>query len=144
MELSWNSVWILMTNCRRFARWNDMEFPWGPISHFLQGLYINNNNYTVNLWRYPWKRFDMGSRGISTSFHVTNWKQFGPNPHQIQWLSRFYLFFMLEHDMDFGLVQVMEFSWHLLRKWVDFHRFWSHFRPNCRQKDTRKSLSHFL
>ena len=32
-------------------------------------------------------------------------------------LSRFYLFFMLEHDMDFGQVQVMEFSWRLLRKW---------------------------
>ena len=23
-------------------------------------------------------------------------------------------------------------------------RIWSHFRPNCRQKDMRKSLSHFL
>ena len=35
-------------------------------------------------------------------------------------LSRFYLFSMLEHDMDFGYGQVMEFPWHLLRKWWDF------------------------
>ena len=45
--------------------------------------------------------------------------------------------------MDFGRVQVMEFLWHLLRKW-DFNRIWSHFRPNCRQEDMRKSISHFL
>jgi len=51
---------------------------------------------------------------------------------------------MLEHEMDFGQVQFMEFPWHLSRKWWDFHRIWSHFRPNCRQKDRRKSMSHFL
>ena len=67
---------------------------------------------------------------------------------------------MLKHDMDFGQVQVMdfgqvqvmdfvqvqvmEFPWHLLWKWWDFHRIWSHFWPNCPQKDIRKSLSHFL
>ena len=27
---------------------------------------------------------------------------------------------MSQHDMDFGRVQVMEFPWHLLRKWWDF------------------------
>ena len=61
-------------------------------------------------------------------------------------LSRFYLFPMREHDMDFGQVQVMEFPGHLLRKWWDFHRAWTHFRtkPNCRGKDMRKSMSHFL
>jgi len=48
------------------------------------------------------------------------------------------LFFsMLKHDMDFGQVQVMEFLWHFLRKWWDVHRIWSHFRPNCHQKDYR-------
>ena len=31
-------------------------------------------------------------------------------------LSRIYPFSMLKHDMDFGQVQVIEFSWHLLRK----------------------------
>ena len=35
-------------------------------------------------------------------------------------LSWFYLFSMLEHDMDFGQVQVMEFPWHLPRKWWGF------------------------
>ena len=55
-------------------------------------------------------------------------------------------FVMLEHDMDIGQVQVMEFPWHLLRNWRDSHRIWGHFRtkPNCRQKDMRKSVSHFL
>jgi len=28
--------------------------------------------------------------------------------------------------------------------WWEFHRIWSHFWPNCREKDMRKSLSHFL
>jgi len=46
--------------------------------------------------------------------------------------------------MDFEQVQVMEFPQDLLRKWWDFHPIWSHFRPNCRQKDMRKSQSHFL
>ena len=55
-------------------------------------------------------------------------------------LSGFYMFSMLEHDMDFGRDQVMELAWHLLRKWWDFHRV----RPNCRPKDMRKSLSHIL
>jgi len=41
---------------------------------------------------------------------------------------------MLKHEMDFGQVQVMEFPWHLLRKWWDFHRIWSHFWPSCSQK----------
>ena len=59
--------------------------------------------------------------------------------------SRFYLLSMLQHDMDFRQVQVMELSWHLRRKWWDFHRIWSHFRPNARQKDMRKyKVSHFL
>ena len=31
------------------------------------------------------------------------------------YLSRFHLFSMLEHDKDFGQVQVMEFPWHLLK-----------------------------
>ena len=75
------------------------------------------------------------------------WSKSTPNSMTIPChLSRFYLFSMLEHDMDFGQVQVMEFPWHLLRKWWDFHRIWSHFRtkPNCRGKDMRKSLTHFL
>ena len=38
----------------------------------------------------------------------------------------------------------MEFPRHSLRKWWDFPRIWSHFRLNCRQKDIRKSVSHFL
>ena len=59
-------------------------------------------------------------------------------------LSRFYLFSMLEHDMNFGQVQVMEFPWHVQRKWWDFHRICDHFWPNCRQKDMRKNVSHFL
>ena len=60
------------------------------------------------------------------------------------YLCGYNLFSTLEHDMDFTQVQVMEFPWHLLRKLWDFHRIWCHFRPNCRQKDMKKSASHFL
>ena len=48
---------------------------------------------------------------------VAVWSKSTPIPMTIPChLSGFYLFSMLEHDMDFGQVQVMEFSWHLLRK----------------------------
>ena len=84
-------------------------------------------------------------RGFSWKFHVISRHKSTPNSMTIPChLSRFYLFSMLEHDTDFGQVQVMEFPWHLLRKWWDFHWIWSHFWPNCRQKDMRKSVSHFL
>ena len=38
----------------------------------------------------------------------------------------------------------MEFPRHLLRKWWDFPRIWSHLLPYWRIKDMRKSVSHFL
>ena len=48
---------------------------------------------------------------------VAVWSKSTPNSMTIpRHLSRLYLFSMLEHDMDFGQVQVMEFPWHLLRK----------------------------
>ena len=59
------------------------------------------------------------------------WSKLTPNVMTMPChLSRFYLFSMLKHDMNFGQVQVMEFPWHLPRKWRDFRRIWSHFRPN--------------
>ena len=79
----------------------------------------------------------MDSYGNSLSFQFTNRRQFGRNPHQIPWsmtipchLSRFYLFSIPEHDLEFTKVQVMEFTWHLLRKWWDFHRICLIFEPN--------------
>ena len=48
------------------------------------------------------------------------------------------------HDMDLTQVWVLEFPWHLLRQWWDFHRIWFDFQANCREKDMRKSVSHFL
>ena len=38
----------------------------------------------------------------------------------------------------------MKFPRYFIRKWWDFYRIWSHFWPSCRQKDMRKSMSHFL
>ena len=80
----------------------------------------------------PCWKYDMDSHGNSSSFHVPYRRQFGPNSHQIPWLFHvIYLFFMLQHDMDFGQVQVMEFPWHLLRKWRDFPcGFGLIFEPN--------------
>ena len=90
--------------------------------------------------------------GFSWKFHVISchksaelWSKSTQNSMSIPChLSRFYLFFMLEHDMDFGQVQVMEFPWHLIRKWWDSRQIYSQFRPNSRQEDMRNSLSHFL
>ena len=59
-------------------------------------------------------------------------------------LSRFYLISMSKHDMDFVQGQVISFPWHLLRKWFDFYRIRCHCQPNCRQKDMKKPVSHFL
>ena len=83
--------------------------------------------------------------GISRHKSTKVWSTLTPNSMTIPChLSRFYLCSMKKHDMDFGQVQVMEFTWYLLRKWWDFHRIWCHFLPNCRQGDMRKSASHFL
>ena len=57
------------------------------------------------------------------------WSKLTPNSMTIPCrLSRFYLFPMLEHDMDFVQDQVIKFSWQLDKKWWDFHWIWSHFR----------------
>ena len=90
--------------------------------------------------------------GFSWTFHVIPlhkltvvWSKSTPNSTTIPChLSRFYLFPMFRHDMDFGQVQVMEFSWHLLRKWRNFHRIWFKFQPNSPQNDMKKSVLHFL
>ena len=75
-------------------------------------------------------------RGFSLKFHVISCykstairSKSTPNSMTIPChLSRFYLFSMLKHDMDFGQGQVMEFLRHLVRKWWDFHRIWCNFR----------------
>ena len=71
---------------------------------------------------------------IHTKFH----------DYSMLFIQVLFVFHMPKHDMDFTELQVMEFPWHLLRKWWDFHRIWCHFRPNCRQIDVRKSVTHFL
>ena len=49
----------------------------------------------------PRKKCDMNFHWNSMSFHITNWRQFGPNPRQIPWpfhviYSGFIYFFMLK------------------------------------------------
>ena len=55
----------------------------------------------------------------SMSFYVINRRQVGPSPHQIPCqvhvIYPVIFFSMLEHDMDFGRVKIMEFPWHLLK-----------------------------
>ena len=94
-------------------------------------------------------------REISWKFHVifmnetAFWSKLTPNSMTIPChLSRFYLLPICKNmtwTLDLRKVKVMEFLGHLIWKWWDFLRIWSHFRtkPNCRQKDMRKSLSHF-
>ena len=55
-----------------------------------------------------------------------------------------FVFHMPKHDMDFTEVQVMVFPWHDRENDpLDFIEF-SHFQPNCHQKDIRNCVSHFL
>ena len=77
---------------------------------------------------FPCKKYDEDSHRNSLSFHVPHRRQFvieiDANAMTIPCLlSRFYLFSMLEHDMNFVQVQVMEFPWHLPRKWWDLVPF---------------------
>ena len=85
---------------------------------------------------------------ISCHKSMAVWLKLTPNSMTIPChLSRFYLFSMLEHDMDFGKVQVMAISMAFAKKMMGFPvRIWSHFgtKPSCRQKDKRKSPSHFV
>ena len=103
--------------------------------------------------RIPCKKCDMGSHGNSESCHiVTNRRsKFGPNPHQIP--SPYHVIYPVLLVFHAG-------TWHgfwtssghgismaFAKKMMGFPvRFWSHSRtkPNCRQKDMRKSVSHFL
>ena len=111
----------------------------------LFGAVINIDTFTFSnsiliIYNVPVKKCDMDSHGkIKSSYtdfkngnshgnsvsQVTNWRQFWSkltrNSMNIPChLYRFYLLSMRKHDMDFGQIQVMEFSWHLLRKWWDF------------------------
>ena len=87
--------------------------------------------------------------GFSWKFHVISydkstsvWFKSTPNSMTIPChLSRFYLFSMLEHDMDFNQVQVMGFPLYLLRKWWDFPcGFGLIFEPN--QTAVKKTWEH--
>ena len=105
----------------------------------------------TRIFKQPCKKCDMGSH-FSWKFHVISrhkstavWPKSTSNSKTISChLSRFHLIFMLKRDMDFGQVHVMEFPWHLLRKWWDFHRIWSHFRtkPNCHQRHEKHPEFH--
>ena len=85
--------------------------------------------------------------GFSWKFHVISchksvevWSKSTPNSMTILsycW-SRFNFFSILDHDMDFGLVQVQ--SSVSFWKWWEFRRIWCRFGPNGRQKDMRKSV----
>ena len=89
-------------------------------------------------------------RGFSWKFHAsfyidTNRREFGQNWDQIPWpWNVIYPGFICSPCWKMTWILDKGKSWHLLRKWRDFHRIWAHFWPNCRQKDLRKSVSHFL
>ena len=89
-----------------------------------------------------WHGFSWKVHVISRQKSTAVWSKSTPTSMTIPCcLSRFPLFSMLKHDMDFRQVQVMNFPWHLRRKWTDFPRIWSHFWRNCREKGIRKYMS---
>ena len=96
---------------------------------------------------FSWKCYSMSFLHFLISNRRPVWSKLTLNSLTIpSHLYRFYLFFMLEHDKNFGQGQVMEFPWHLPRKWWYFHQILSHFRtkPNSRQKDMNNPVSHFV
>ena len=114
-----------------------------PLTFKMEGLKFNRATIKKIAITTLWKIW----HGFSWTFHVNTchkstafWSKFTPCHLSIGFIC----FSVLEHDMDFGQVQVMEFPWHFLKKLWDFHRIWSHFWPNCRQNDKRKSVWHFL
>ena len=94
------------------------------------------------LTKLPSKRHEK----IHVTFWTAMWSKLTPNSMTIPChLPRYYyLFSMLEHDMDFGQVQVMEFPWYLLRKWWDFPCGFGLILEQTVVEKTRKSLSHFV
>ena len=73
----------------------------------------------------PCKKCDMDYDGNYMSFLTSQIdgslsSKLTPNsmliPYSMSCMEVLFVFSMLEHDMDFGQVQVIEFPWHLLRK----------------------------
>ena len=136
-----------MLQIKHYLLWNShkSKVPTNPKCVSVFCILLNIEKYYIilkNKWKSPCKKCAMDSHGNSMSFLVTNrlglvavWSKFTLNYMTIPChLSRFCLLSMYKHDMDFGQVQVMEFSWYLLRKWWDFRRIWCHFPSNCCEK----------
>ena len=124
----------------------------------------NINSLTFNCRPSPrismtWKRHSSLYKHLKKMWHGFSWKFRVILYHKstVVWskltvnsmtipcnLSRFCLFSVQKNDGDFGQVQIMEFPWQLLRQWWDSHLIWCQFKPNYRQKDMNKSVSHFL
>ena len=111
----------------------------------------NVSQVSNNIHRYPCKKYDRDSHGNSISFHVTT-RLGGSLVHMD---TKF-------HDYSMSFTQVL-FVFHagtlyglwtssshgislaFAKKMMGFPvRIWSHFQSNCRQKDMRKSVLHFL
>ena len=70
---------------------------------------------------------------IHTKFH----------DYSMLFIQVLFVFHMPLHDMDFTEVQVMEFPWHDRENDpLDFIGF-SHFQPNCHQKDKKLRFTFF-
>ena len=103
--MTWNRHGIrgqFRPNCRLFVTENDMEIPRESMSHFLQGTGLFSPISLCNQGKDQRNqlKIDIKFHSMTIPCH----------------LSKFYLFYMLKHDMDFGQVQVMEFPRYLLRK----------------------------
>ena len=119
-------------------------YKWGE-SSCLVCQFINNKSLIIPVKNMTWILEEIPCHFSSQLDLVAVWSKSTPNPKTIPCnLSSFNLFSVLEHDMDFGQVQVMEFPGHLLRKWWDFHRIWSHFRWKTSVKKTWENPSHIL
>ena len=82
-------------------------------------LKVTNDTHYLHFMSFPVKHVTRILMEIPYHFSsqldlVAVWSKSTPNSMTFPChLSRFCLFSMLEHDMDFGQVQVMEFPWHV-------------------------------
>ena len=133
--MTWNShgIWCWFgSNCHQVKLWREViEFPWESLSHFYKEWLKDHLKNCIFL-----SQIDL----------VAVWSKSTPNSMTIPChLSRFYLSSMQKTWHGFWASSSHGISMEFAKKMMGFPvRIWSHFRPNCPQKDKKETLPHFL
>lgn len=112
-------------------------------------MYDAKEKYKYKVWALcPCQKCDVDSHGNSISFHITNRRQFGRNRHLFPWrVHVIYPAIICSPCRHMTWILNKGKSWYFsgtCYETMGFSvRIWFNLRPSCRQKDMRKSLSHF-